>query len=330
MARQIVWLCGITKSITNIIERMKNIERIDVHPLKEIFGSEASGFTPWLAKNIGLLSEKLGINISEAEREHKLETMKVDIVAKAGDDGEKNIIIENQFGDSDSDHLGKVITYAAHHNAQYAVWIVEKARAEHISAIQMLNDSTIGCNFYMIEATAVSIGDSKPGILFDIVCEPPIEKTENSPRSDTEQRLIDFWAAFNEYANGHGTNLQKPPQSYHWINISTGTSKAHFDLFVRRGSVSVRLLLDGADKSENKKHYKLIEEDRDAINDVFGKPLLQWNFAESNKSSVIMATNYDDGGYEQDDWQPIFAWLLETYKRMLKIFSPYIDKMKRG
>lgn len=68
---------------------MKEIDRINVHPLKEIFDGEASGFTPWLTKNIGVLAEKLGINISEAEKEHKLETMKVDIIAKAGDDGEK-------------------------------------------------------------------------------------------------------------------------------------------------------------------------------------------------------------------------------------------------
>ena len=254
---------------------MKEIDRIDTHSLKEIFDGEASGFTPWLTKNIGLLADKLNINISDAEREHKLETMKVDIVAKAGDDGEKNIIIENQFGDSDSDHLGKVITYAAHQNAQYAVWIVEKARAEHISAIQMLNDSTIQCNFYLIEATAVSIGDSKPGILFDIVCAPPCDKNETSQKSETEQRLIDFWTSFNEYASKNGADFQRMPQSYHWMNISTGTSKAHYDLFIRKGSISVRLLLDSSDKAENKKHYRMIEKDKDAINEAFGKPLLQ-------------------------------------------------------
>ena len=51
---------------------MKEIEQINTHPLKEIFEGEASGFTPWLTKNIGVLSEKLEINISEAEREHKI------------------------------------------------------------------------------------------------------------------------------------------------------------------------------------------------------------------------------------------------------------------
>ncbi len=308
---------------------MKEIEQINTHPLKEIFEGEASGFTPWLTKNIGVLSEKLEINISEAEREHKLETMKVDIVAKAGDDGEKSIIIENQFGDSDSDHLGKVITYAAHYNADYAVWIVEKARAEHISAIQMLNDSTIQCNFYLIEATAVSVGNSKVGILFDIVCAPPYEKGEASPKSDTEQRLMKFWTAFNEYASKNGADFQKMPQSYHWMNISTGTSKAHYDLFVRKGSASVRLLLDGSDKAENKKHYKLIEKDKEAINETFGKPALQWNLAEDNKTSVIMATNYEYGGYEQDKWEPIFTWILETYNKLQGIFKPYIEKIKK-
>lgn len=306
---------------------MKEIDRIETHTLKEIFEGEALGFTPWLTKNIGLLSEKLGINISEAEKEHKLETMKVDIVAKAGDDGENRIIIENQFGDSDSDHLGKVITYAAHHHAQYAVWIVEKARAEHISAIQMLNDSTIQCSFYLIEATAVSIGDSKPAVLFDVVCEPAYEKTEASPKSDTEQRLQDFWTAFYEYANKNGMDFQKMPLSYHWMNISTGTSKAHYDLFIRKGSVSVRLLLDGSDKAENKKHYRMIEKDKDAISEVYGKPL-QWNLAEDNKTSVIFITNYDNGGYEQTNWQPLFAWLLETYKKLSQIFKPYIEKIK--
>lgn len=306
---------------------MKEIDKINIHSLKEVFECEAIGFTPWLAKNIGVLAEKLGLNISEAEKEHKLETMKVDIVAKAGDDGEDRIIIENQFGDSDSDHLGKVITYAAHHRADYAVWIVEKAREEHISAIQMLNDSETSCNFFLVEAKAVSIGDSKPAVLFNIICEPANDKKQSSQKSSTEQKLIAFWTAFTEYANGHGADFQKMPQSYHWMNISTGTSKAHFDLFIRKGSVSVRFLLDGSDKADNKKHYRMIEKDKDAINEVLGMSL-QWNLAEENKTSVIFVTNYDYGGYEQTDWKPIFKWLLETYNLLSKILAPYIEKIK--
>ena len=71
----------------------------------------------------------------------------------------------------------------------------------------MLNDSTIQCNFYLVEATAVSVGNSKVGILFDIVCAPPYGKSDSSPKSDTEQRLMKFWTAFNEYASKNGADL---------------------------------------------------------------------------------------------------------------------------
>lgn len=306
---------------------MKEIDRITMHTLKDVFGGEATGFTPWLSKHLGILSEKLNINITCPDREHKLETMKVDIVAKAGDDGEKDVIIENQFGDSDSDHLGKVITYAAHQRADYAVWIVEKARNEHISAIQMLNDSSIACNFYFIEATAVSIGNSKPAILFDVVCAPVVEKGKPAQKSATEQRLINFWTNLCEYANKNGVQLSRMPQSYHWLTISTGTSKVHFDMFIRKGSVSVRLLLDSSDQNENKRHFHLIEKSKDVIDEQFNQPL-QWQLAEDNKASVIMLTNYDNGGYEQENWLPIFEWLCNTYIQMSKVFAPYIEKIK--
>lgn len=41
---------------------MKEIDRITMHTLKEVFDGEATRFTPWLSKHLGLLSEKLNIN----------------------------------------------------------------------------------------------------------------------------------------------------------------------------------------------------------------------------------------------------------------------------
>ena len=98
-------------------------------------------------------------------------------------------------------------------------------------------------------------------------------------------------------------------------------------MFVRKGSVSVRLLLDSSDQNVNKRHYHLIEKNKEAINERFEQQL-QWQLAEDNKMSVIMLTNYDNGGYEQNDWLPIFKWLCDTYIQMSKVFAPYIEKIK--
>jgi hypothetical protein len=40
-------------------------------------------------------------------------------------------VIENQFGRSDHDHLGKLVTCLAAFGAKSAVWIVVEARGEH-------------------------------------------------------------------------------------------------------------------------------------------------------------------------------------------------------
>ena len=42
-----------------------------------------------------------------------------------------------------------------------------------------------------------------------------------------------------------------------------------------------------------------------------------------------MATNYEYGGYEQDEWEPLFTWILETYNKLQGIFKPYIEKIKK-
>ena len=77
------------------------------------------------------LSEQLGLNISNPVSEAQSENFKVDIQAES-DNGP--VVIENQFGPSNHDHLGKIITYRTAFNAKIAIWIVEEARKEHIDA----------------------------------------------------------------------------------------------------------------------------------------------------------------------------------------------------
>lgn len=51
----------------------------------------------------------------------------------------RKIIIENQLGDTDHDHFGKIITYASGKEADVIIWIVKRARDEHKQAIEWLN-----------------------------------------------------------------------------------------------------------------------------------------------------------------------------------------------
>src|SRR3990170_4020883 len=83
---------------------------------KEVLAHEAHDFTPWLAANLDLLADKLGLDELElVATEWKVETFALDILAKGRDaDGDVSVVIENQYGPTDHRHLGQILTYAAH------------------------------------------------------------------------------------------------------------------------------------------------------------------------------------------------------------------------
>ncbi len=85
---------------------------IELTDLREVQSHEALDFTPWLAENIELLSNAIGIDIAVKEIEDPVGSFNVDIYGyEIGTD--KPIIIENQLENTNHDHLGKLITYAA-------------------------------------------------------------------------------------------------------------------------------------------------------------------------------------------------------------------------
>ena len=108
-----------------------------VTDLRSVWPHEAHDFTKWLAEeeNLKELSDSIGIDIDLEERESSVGNFNVDIFATESGTGRK-IIIENQLEDTNHDHLGKIITYAAGKNASYVIWIVKHAREEHKAAIE--------------------------------------------------------------------------------------------------------------------------------------------------------------------------------------------------
>lgn len=87
-------------------------------------------FTPWVAENVELLADAVGLDITVDETESSVGDFNVDIYAsETGTD--RKIIIENQLEDTDHDHLGKLITYASGKDADVVIWVVKYAREEH-------------------------------------------------------------------------------------------------------------------------------------------------------------------------------------------------------
>lgn len=85
---------------------------------KEVLGGEASDFTPWLQlpDSLEILGAALKLDdLTAIATEHNALGKRLDILARALDeDGEEiPVCIENQYGMSDADHLGRLIAYLA-------------------------------------------------------------------------------------------------------------------------------------------------------------------------------------------------------------------------
>lgn len=130
--------------------------KVESVPVRDVWPHEALDFTKWLAKeeSLSMLGEACGLDLELVDTESAVGNFSVDIFAQeSGTD--RKVVIENQLEDTNHDHLGKIITYAAGKNADAVIWVVAHARDEHRQAVEWLNAHTDdGCSFFLVEIEA--------------------------------------------------------------------------------------------------------------------------------------------------------------------------------
>lgn len=298
------------------------IERVD---LREVWAHEAHDFTTWLAQNIDVVSEATELSLSSVEREQAAGSFSVDLVAEEADGG--TVVIENQLGRSDHDHLGKLLTYLSAFEARAAVWIVGDARPEHTAAVAWLNEST-AADFYLLKAEAIRIGDSAPALLLTRIVGPSEEAkavgTEKREQSDRERIRRAFWGELLERAKQRtplhtGVNPSRHP----WQGTGAGIAGLSYQYGIRQHAWSVFLYIDrgsGADE-ENKRIFAYLHDRREQIEARFGSEL-SWDRLEGKRAAAIGPPS-GEGGYrdEQDKWPQIQDQMIDAMINLERAFK---------
>ena len=116
----------------------EGIENLEV---RTKWPNEALDFTPWLAQNLNLLGDELGIRLELVQQEKAVGPMSLDILAR--DTDTKDLVaIENQLEWTDTPHLGQLLTYATGCDAHVAIWVATEFRHEYAKALHRLNEWT--------------------------------------------------------------------------------------------------------------------------------------------------------------------------------------------
>jgi hypothetical protein len=155
---------------------------------------EAHAFTPWLADNLDLLGDALGLSLEIEQREYPVGRYSLDLLLS--DFQERVVIVENQFAQTDHDHLGKLVTYCAGTDAEAVIWIAEHINEEHAAALEWLNEKMVqGIGFFGMELELLQIDDSRLAPHFRVLVQP----NEWTKRVRPVSKQIDWsWEKYGE------------------------------------------------------------------------------------------------------------------------------------
>jgi hypothetical protein len=135
----------------------------------------SSDVTSWLLRSGPLLSKLLGIDIELDPGEDTAGKPATGIVGREVVTG-LPVVIDNQHGPADHEHLGQLLTYAAAIKATAVVWVAEEFSDEHQAALDWLNahtDQTI--SFFGVRLAAVTLDGARPGLIapyLELVVQP--------------------------------------------------------------------------------------------------------------------------------------------------------------
>lgn len=187
--------------------------------LRDAWPNEARDFTPWLAENLELLSETIGLPLERTGVEVSVDEFSADILARNPRD-DSAVLIENQLEGSDHGHLGQILTYLAGLEAKTVIWIARDFSEAHLSAVRWLNDNTEDeFAFFALQVRAVRIGDSPVAPVLEIREKPSSwDRQVRQVSLESESELSRFRREFWEY---YGSRFPKD------IDLKPGYRHSH-------------------------------------------------------------------------------------------------------
>ncbi len=328
-----------------------DIGKLVEEDVRKVFPREDSDFTPWLVENLDLLSDRLGLILVNPVREDSVGSFSCDIVAY-DENTQQSVIIENQFGVTNHDHLGKLITYASGKGAGIVIWIAEKFRDEHIKALTWLNErSGADCSFFGVEFRVVKIselseysGKKDRGTIkrdeecknnlvavdFSVVVKPnmwdSLVKSNLSPRNKRYLNFFSRLVAKYSDKDDKWKFVQAAPRNY--LSFSSGFSGIYFAWTFRHGpGFALELYIDRGDGDWNLRVYKELEKRKSEIEGRLEAELLWEELPERRACKISWykeLSSYIDKLSEQEE-KELLQWAVDG---MLKFKSVMLEELK--
>ncbi len=309
--------------------RLGEFKRADI---RGIWPNEAAHFTPWLAEeeNIVRLGNALGIELEVEKVEAAVGPYSADILAK-DPRTDSYVVIENQLGKTDHDHLGKAITYGSVLHASAIVWIAAAFTEEHRRALEWLNEfTTDDLSFYGVQIEVWRIDNSRPALRFEVISSPPAIKKHvagagSDELSETQKLQLDFWTAFRDrLLEAKVLTTAQTPRPQSTFDVTLGRSSIFLccraNTYERMIGVRVYIRNTVAEKAM----AQLLEQKEEIERELGVR--VEWDPNESARDKTI-EVRQDADLQDRSRWDEYLEWLVDMTARFYRTFGPRVKKL---
>ena len=296
--------------------------------------NEALDFTPWLANNLGLLGEEIGIKLEIVQQEKAVGPMSLDILARDTDTKEL-VAIENQLEWADTHHLGQLLTYVTGCDAHVAIWVATGFRHEYAEALHRLNEWTNGrARFYGVKVELIRKADnSQTEPRFHRVVYPGGWDRCNTlpkdpPPSPAAQKHRDFYQPLIKellQARFAPSAIQYYGHTGRFFRSDFHPDMGYAVSFDYRGSAWVSLHIQTEDHELTDRIFDELHEDRETIEcwiDAGDQPDWHWLRHDGYTFSTINVRR--DGTIDDppERLKKLMSWMSDLLPRFKEVFDP--------
>ncbi len=301
-----------------------NLKSID---LRHIWPREDEHFTPWLFKkeNLTRLADVLNMKLDPLEKEMEAGQFYADIVCRDTTDNSL-VVIENQLGETDHDHLGKVLTYATELRAATVIWIAMDFTNEHRNTFDWLNENMAErFQFFAVKLELIRIDDSHPVPKFTIIAKP---KNWVPPVIEGDWRKR-YWSKFCEYLTEEikspiATNSFPSNNPFYFgFDIGVPTDQIWIAAWLDRKQkqIAANLHLSGVAKE----HFSILKVHLDSHLSKFDGEFKWW---KSSRNAPYRLGFYNNADWmNKEDWHDQFEWLRLNLEKLDEVFRARIANL---
>ena len=329
---------------------MSQPQRDDTQPVenvRDVLPNEPRHFTPWVSNNLDRLSAATGLDLELCKTESSVHGRFVDILAKDPKRG-LHVVIENQYAESDGDHLGRLIAYAAGKRAAILIWIAEDFRDDFRESVNWLNEHTTEEIEVYAVAFRVYEGVESPRIEFSLIAAPTAKSyllSELSPRPRTKhQRRRDFYSPIVEQLGQQGfrevtaQDRRSLPLVRAEHAFESGFEGIHYVLGFHDGNsdspavAQAHIMIHGGGHDRVNRIYRVLSAEKTAILAAWGNPPddeVRWGPIIGKQRYCIGVKRAARIYAAEAELRDVAEWMVHWLPRVQEVLKPRLCNLLR-